>query len=230
MTASPVNADNAIGCTAAEQITPYPPGIPVIVPGERITAELLKYLRSGLAAGMQLPDPADPSLQTIRVVAPHLILATADGGEGLRHSRGDAAGVKPGTSPARARARPLEPTHWGWSSGHPPPGRTSARQHGVGRERDESVSGSSGHSSRSATGLSGTRALGHSSPVWQQSGQRAGPDALAGPFHHWTGLCETGMDSYGEGLLPRTGSSIWPAVLPAEDECDAARPGVLVRW
>jgi hypothetical protein len=26
------------------------------------------YLTSGLAAGMQLPDPADPSLRTIRVV------------------------------------------------------------------------------------------------------------------------------------------------------------------
>src|SRR5690242_5432290 len=64
-----VSADNAIGRIAAEQITPYPPGIPVIIPGERITAELLAYLRSGLAAGMQLPDPADPSLQTIRVVA-----------------------------------------------------------------------------------------------------------------------------------------------------------------
>jgi hypothetical protein len=115
-----VDADNATGGIAAEQITPHPPGIPVIVPGERITAELLKYLRSGLAAGMQLPDPADPSLQTIRVVAPHLILATADGGEGLRHSRGDAAGVKPGTSPARARARPLEPTHWGLVLRPPP--------------------------------------------------------------------------------------------------------------
>lgn len=64
-----VSAANAIGRIAAEQITPYPPGIPVVVPGERITAELLEYLRSGLAAGMQLPDPADPSLQTIRVVA-----------------------------------------------------------------------------------------------------------------------------------------------------------------
>jgi arginine decarboxylase len=65
----PVSAGNAIGRIAAEQITPYPPGIPVIIPGERITAELLEYLRSGLAAGMQLPDPADPSLQTMRVVA-----------------------------------------------------------------------------------------------------------------------------------------------------------------
>lgn len=64
-----VPAEKAIGRIAAEQITPYPPGIPVIVPGERLTAELLDYLRSGLAAGMQLPDPADPSLKTVRVVA-----------------------------------------------------------------------------------------------------------------------------------------------------------------
>ena len=63
-----VAAGKAAGRISAEQITPYPPGIPVIIPGERITAEILDYLRGGLAAGMQLPDPADPSLDTIRVV------------------------------------------------------------------------------------------------------------------------------------------------------------------
>jgi lysine decarboxylase len=63
-----ISADKAVGRISAEQITPYPPGIPVIIPGERITGELLDYLHSGLAAGMQLPDPADPSLDTIRVV------------------------------------------------------------------------------------------------------------------------------------------------------------------
>ena len=39
----------------------------MILPGERITAEVLDYLRTGLKAGMVLPDPADPSLDTIRV-------------------------------------------------------------------------------------------------------------------------------------------------------------------
>jgi arginine decarboxylase len=63
-----VDADKAVGRIRAEQITPYPPGIPVILPGERMTGELLDYLHSGPAAGMQLPDPADPSLGTIRVV------------------------------------------------------------------------------------------------------------------------------------------------------------------
>jgi arginine/lysine/ornithine decarboxylase len=59
----------AVGRVVAEQITPYPPGIPVLVPGERINAEVLEYLRSGLDAGMVLPDPADKSLATIRVTA-----------------------------------------------------------------------------------------------------------------------------------------------------------------
>src|SRR4051812_17871379 len=59
----------AIGRVCAEQITPYPPGIPALVPGERITAEIVDYLRSGVEAGMVLPDPADQSLDTIKVTA-----------------------------------------------------------------------------------------------------------------------------------------------------------------
>jgi arginine decarboxylase len=64
-----VTAARAAGRISAEQITPYPPGIPVIIPGERITTELLDYLRSGVSAGMQLPDAADSTLDTIRVVS-----------------------------------------------------------------------------------------------------------------------------------------------------------------
>ncbi|NUS45362.1 MAG: ornithine decarboxylase [Mycobacteriaceae bacterium] len=64
-----VPAAESAGRIAAEQITPYPPGVPAIVPGERIDAAVIDYLRSGLAAGMALPDPADPTLDTIRVVA-----------------------------------------------------------------------------------------------------------------------------------------------------------------
>lgn len=63
-----VKAKDAIGRIAAEQITPYPPGIPVIVPGERITQEVVDYLLTGLEAGMVLPDRADPDLKTIRVM------------------------------------------------------------------------------------------------------------------------------------------------------------------
>jgi arginine/lysine/ornithine decarboxylase len=67
--AETVSVDDAVGRIAAEQITPYPPGVPAVVPGERINREILDFLRSGLKAGMVLPDPADPSLETVRVVA-----------------------------------------------------------------------------------------------------------------------------------------------------------------
>ena len=46
--------------------TPSPYPVPVRDP---ITREALDYLRSGVAAGMQLPDPADAKLETVKVVA-----------------------------------------------------------------------------------------------------------------------------------------------------------------
>ncbi|MBV8220067.1 MAG: hypothetical protein JO325_16500 [Solirubrobacterales bacterium] len=67
--AESVPIGDAVGRIAAEQITPYPPGIPVVVPGERINREVIDYLLTGLEAGMVLPDPADPKLKTIRVTA-----------------------------------------------------------------------------------------------------------------------------------------------------------------
>ncbi|QES42685.1 ornithine decarboxylase [Streptomyces venezuelae] len=63
-----VPVDEAAGRIAAEMITPYPPGIPVVLPGERLTEPVLTYLRSGVRAGMNLPDAADSSLETVRVV------------------------------------------------------------------------------------------------------------------------------------------------------------------
>ncbi|WP_067681589.1 aminotransferase class I/II-fold pyridoxal phosphate-dependent enzyme [Nocardia miyunensis] len=64
-----VPIEQAPGRIAAEEVTPYPPGIPVLIPGELIDRAVIDYLRSGLAAGMNVPDPADPQLHTLRVVA-----------------------------------------------------------------------------------------------------------------------------------------------------------------
>jgi arginine/lysine/ornithine decarboxylase len=64
-----VPVEQAAGRIAAEVATPYPPGVPVLVPGDLITAEALDYLRSGVAAGMQLPDPSDPKLEHVKVVS-----------------------------------------------------------------------------------------------------------------------------------------------------------------
>lgn len=62
-----VPLERAAGRVAAEMASPYPPGIPTVLPGERLTDPVLTYLRSGLTAGMNVPDPADPELRTIRV-------------------------------------------------------------------------------------------------------------------------------------------------------------------
>ncbi|MFI9359413.1 aminotransferase class I/II-fold pyridoxal phosphate-dependent enzyme [Streptomyces lydicus] len=57
------------GRVAAEMLTPYPPGIPAVLPGELLTEPVLRYLRTGIRAGMNLPDAVDTGLTTVRVVA-----------------------------------------------------------------------------------------------------------------------------------------------------------------
>jgi arginine/lysine/ornithine decarboxylase len=57
----------AVGRVCAEMLTPYPPGIPAALPGERLTAPVLDYLASGVRGGMVIPDAADTKLGTIRV-------------------------------------------------------------------------------------------------------------------------------------------------------------------
>lgn len=67
--AEAVPLGRAAGRVSAEMITPYPPGIPAVLPGERLTTPVLRYLRTGLDGGMNLPDASDPHLHTIRVRA-----------------------------------------------------------------------------------------------------------------------------------------------------------------
>jgi arginine decarboxylase len=64
-----VPVDKAVGRVAAEMVSPYPPGVPVLAPGERISQEVVDYLTTGVAAGMLVPDAADSSMETLRVVA-----------------------------------------------------------------------------------------------------------------------------------------------------------------
>jgi arginine/lysine/ornithine decarboxylase len=59
----------APGRVAAEFVTPYPPGIPLFVPGERITENIADYLKTGSAQGIYVEGCADQSLGALRVVA-----------------------------------------------------------------------------------------------------------------------------------------------------------------
>ena len=66
---SRVSLSAAVGGVAAEPLVPYPPGVPAVVPGERIERHAVVALRQGLAAGGHVHGCADPSLRTVAVVA-----------------------------------------------------------------------------------------------------------------------------------------------------------------
>jgi lysine decarboxylase len=57
------------GRVSAEIVTPYPPGIPVLGPGEEITAATVGYLERAGAVHLKVHGPEDLSLRTLRVVA-----------------------------------------------------------------------------------------------------------------------------------------------------------------
>ncbi len=58
----------AVGRISTEAVAGYPPGVPTLLPGERVTAEVVNYLRELVATGARLHGAADPSFQTLRVL------------------------------------------------------------------------------------------------------------------------------------------------------------------
>src|SRR4051794_23930028 len=64
-----VDLAEAAGEIAAEPVSPYPPGVPLLVPGQRVHEGHVEFLRKGLEAGMYVEGVSDPSLQQLRVVA-----------------------------------------------------------------------------------------------------------------------------------------------------------------
>ena len=64
-----VPAAAAVGRVSAELIAPYPPGVPVLAPGELITAAALDALHEVAADGGRIAYAADPSLATFQVIA-----------------------------------------------------------------------------------------------------------------------------------------------------------------
>jgi len=58
----------AIGRICGETLSPYPPGMPVIVPGEIITKEIVEYIKWSVGLGIHWQGNADPALNTIMVI------------------------------------------------------------------------------------------------------------------------------------------------------------------
>ncbi len=63
-----VAVSEAIGRVSTEAVAGYPPGVPTLLPGELVTAEVVSYLQALVAAGARLHGAADPTFRTLRVL------------------------------------------------------------------------------------------------------------------------------------------------------------------
>jgi lysine decarboxylase len=66
--AEEVEVDAAVGRVSCEAIAGYPPGIPALLPGERVTEEVVAYLRELVRAGARLHGASDPGFRTLNVL------------------------------------------------------------------------------------------------------------------------------------------------------------------
>jgi arginine decarboxylase len=57
----------AVGHIAAQTLTPYPPGIPVVIPGERITKEICDYLIDMSSKDIRISGQETETLRTVKV-------------------------------------------------------------------------------------------------------------------------------------------------------------------
>ena len=64
-----VSLRDSAGLVSVEMITPYPPGIPLLMPGEEITKEVIELIQYYKGLGMQLRGFEDEKAEFIRVVA-----------------------------------------------------------------------------------------------------------------------------------------------------------------
>ncbi len=62
---------DAVGRTIAEFIMVYPPGIPILMPGEIITEDNIQYIDENFASGLPVLGPEDPTLEYVKVIKKH---------------------------------------------------------------------------------------------------------------------------------------------------------------
>jgi arginine decarboxylase len=60
----------SIGMISGEFLLAYPPGIPVLCPGEKVSLEIVDYIEKLKAAGLYVQGTEDPKVEYIKVVKP----------------------------------------------------------------------------------------------------------------------------------------------------------------
>ena len=63
-----VPLEDSVGKVCSEFVMCYPPGIPILAPGERITKEILEYIQYAKAKGCSMTGPEDPDIEHINIL------------------------------------------------------------------------------------------------------------------------------------------------------------------
>ena len=63
-----ISLEDSVGEICGELVIPYPPGIPLLCPGEKISAEMVEQIKDLKGLGISWQGLSDPSLNTIRIL------------------------------------------------------------------------------------------------------------------------------------------------------------------
>lgn len=63
-----VELKKAVGYISAQTLTPYPPGLPILTPGERITKDTVEYLQELASFTVRISGQESEMLKTVRVI------------------------------------------------------------------------------------------------------------------------------------------------------------------
>lgn len=63
-----VRLEDSVGCVCSEFIMCYPPGIPILAPGERVTEDIIRYIQYAKAKGCSMTGPEDPGINNINIL------------------------------------------------------------------------------------------------------------------------------------------------------------------
>lgn len=64
----PIRVQDSAGKVCAELVMCYPPGIPILTPGERITDEIIEYIMYAKEKGCSLQGTMDPNVEYINIM------------------------------------------------------------------------------------------------------------------------------------------------------------------
>ena len=71
-TKTPIKLEDSIGKISGEFLMAYPPGIPILCPGEVITKEIINYVNQLKSTGLYVQGTEDPEVEFIKVVSDSL--------------------------------------------------------------------------------------------------------------------------------------------------------------